>query len=496
MFSIWDNAKESAPMFLVDDHVELLATQYSTRRMAGIVEDVFDDWSRNYPELFPVQRQIAARASLLDQAFQSYILRNFLIREQLIAPGFVVSGPATRAQYIGEMISSEVSKAMPRLYVAAIEDQLTLMSGSTQKGKRLSDEIVRVKGEITKITGERELADRLFDQDAYAYIVRNSGANSYVASIYPSLRAESTPLFYNTLKTALRQASRSTRDIIRTGFIESALRAPLTFGETSNIRQAIVRKSNIDQFTDTMMEMRIGSQFRKASPELLQSLEEGGSLTEKIQRGIDATTEIRQASDKPRPEKFSRARLVNIAGDLVGTGKHAFNDGRFTRIAKGGVLGGNILPNFRYLTTNYTTAPAIVYGSLGLDYGGAAAKAALPIPPGVEGLTGRKAAVAAYTFDLDTHSVMKAITGQGNLGAQTFIAGGDFSPSYRFAEEAVLFVHPNTGKAYTNYELARIVGENGITRSQASAELTQKMVEEFENGWVVKKGKATFGCGF
>lgn len=459
MFSIWDNAKESAPMFLVDDHVELLATQYSTRRMAGIVEDVFDDWSRNYPELFPVQRQIAARASLLDQAFQSYILRNFLIREQLIAPSFVVSGPATRAQYIGEMISSEVSKAMPRLYVAAIEDQLTLMSGSTQKGKRLSDEIVRVKGEITKITGERELADRLFDQDAYAYIVRNSGANSYVASIYPSLRAESTPLFYNTLKTALRQASRSTRDIIRTGFIESALRAPLTFGETSNIRQAIVRKSNIDQFTDTMMEMRIGSQFRKASPELLQSLEEGGSLTEKIQRGIDATTDIRQASDKPRPERFSRARLVNIAGDLVGTGKHAFNDGRFTRIAKGGVLGGNILPNFRYLTTNYTTAPAIVYGSLGLDYGGAAAKAAV--------------------FDYNTHSVMRAITGQGNFGAQSFIAGGDFSPSYRFAEEAVLFVHPNTGKAYTNYELARIVGENGITRSQASAELTQKMVEEF-----------------
>jgi hypothetical protein len=181
--------------------------------------------------------------------------------------------------------------------------------------------------------------------------------------------------------------SRSTRDIIRTGFVESALRAPLTFGETSNIRQAILKKSNIDQFTDTMMEMRIGSQFRKASPELLQSLEEGGGLSEKIQRGIDATTDIRQASDK----------------------------------------GGNILPNFRYLTTNYTTAPAIVYGSLGLDYGGAAAK-------------------AAVFMDSDTNSVMRAITGQGNFGAKTFIAGGDFSPSYRFAEETVLFVHPNTGK--------------------------------------------------
>jgi hypothetical protein len=168
-------------MFLVDDHVELLATQYSTRRMAGIVEDVFDDWARNYPELFPVQRQIQSRAALLDQAFQSYILRNFLIREQLIAPSFVVSGPATQAQIIGEMISSEVSKAMPRLYIAAIEDQLTLMSGATQKGKRLSDEIVRVKEEITKTTGMGELADRLFDQDAYAYIVRNSGANSYVS---------------------------------------------------------------------------------------------------------------------------------------------------------------------------------------------------------------------------------------------------------------------------------------------------------------------------
>jgi hypothetical protein len=472
MFSIWDNAKESAPMFLVDDHVELLATQYSTRRMAGIVEEVFDDWSRTNPELFPVQRQIEARATLLGEAF----------KEAKLEPILRGMGDMTK-----DVVEGEFRLAMPRIYVAAIEDQLTHMSGSTVKGKRLNAEIDRLKKRLIR-SGKgygypgKAIGDRLFDQEAYSFIVRNSGANSYVSSIYPSLRAESTPLFFNTLKTSLRQASRSTRDIIRTGFVESALRAPLTFGETSNIRQAILKKSNIDQFTDTMMEMRIGSQFRKASPELLRSLEEGGSLTEKIQRGIDATTEIRQASDKARPKPLPRdipKRLVNMTGELVGTGKNAFNDGRFSRIAKGGVLGGNLLPNFRYLTTNYTTAPAIVYGSLGLDYGGAAAKAALPIPPGVEGLTGRKAAVAAYTFDLDTHSVMKAITGQGNLGAQTFIAGGDFSPSYRFAEEAVLFVHPNTGKAYTNYELARIVGENGITRSQASAELTQKMVEEF-----------------
>ncbi len=452
MFSIWDNAKESAPMFLVDDHVELLSTQYSTRRMAGIVEDVFDDWSRNYPELFPVQRQIEARAALLSESFKEAKLDPILrgMRDRTIT-----------------LVEGEFRLAMPRIYVAAIEDQLTHMSGSTVKGKRLNEEINRLKKRLIKSGKDynypgKDIGDMVFDREAYSFIVRNSGANSYISSIYPSLRAESTPLFFNTLKTALRQASRSTRDIIRTGFVESALRAPLTFGETSNIRQAILKKSNIDQFTETMMEMRIGSQFRKASPELLQSLEEGGSLTEKIQRGIDATTDIRQASDKPRPKPLPRdipKRLVNVTGELVGTGKNAFNDGRFSRIAKGGVLGGNLLPNFRYLTTNYTTAPAIVYGSLGLDYGGAAAKAAV--------------------FDYNTHSVMRAITGQGNFGAEAFIAGGDFSPSYRFAEEAVLFVHPNTGKAYTNYELARIVGENGITRSQASAELTQKMVEEF-----------------
>jgi len=449
MLEIWDNAKESAPMFFVDDHVELLSTQYSTRRMAGIVEDVFDDWSRTYPELFPTNREILSRAALLDEAFKGYIFNKQIQSSALqYTPG------------VKDLIEDVISKSMPKIYVAAIEDQLTLMSGSTQKGKRLGDEIRKVKKQIKELGGDPSaqrffegFADNLFDGDAYTYIARNSGASSYVSSIYPSLRAESTPLFYNTLKTALRQAAKSNRDIIRTGVLESTLRAPLTFGETSNIRSSVIGKSNIDQFTETMMEMAIGSQFRKASPELLKSLEEGGSLTEKIQRGIDATTELRGQASK------RGTRLVNVVNDLVGTPGAAFNDGRFSRIAKGGVLGGNLLPNFRYLTTNYGTAPAIVYGSLGLDYGGAALKATI--------------------FDGDSHAIMRALTGQGNFGAKTFIAGGDFSPSYRFAAERVLFTHPNTGKSYTNYELARIAGENGITRSQASAELTQKMVEEF-----------------
>jgi len=321
MLEIWDNAKESAPMFFVDDHVELLSTQYSTRRMAGIVEDVFDDWSRTYPELFPTNREILARAALLDEAFKGYIFNKQIQTSALLyTPG------------VKDLIEDTVSKAMPKMYVAAIDDQLTLMSGSTQKGKRLGEEIRKLKKQIKQLGGTpgaqrffEGFADNLFDGDAYTYIARNSGASSYVSSIYPSLRAESTPLFYNTLKTAIRQAAKSNRDIIRTGVLESTLRAPLTFGETSNIRSSVIGKSNIDQFTETMMEMAIGSQFRKASPELLKSLEEGGSLTEKIQRGIDATTELRGQATK------RGTGLVRTVNDLVGTPGAAFNDGRFSR---------------------------------------------------------------------------------------------------------------------------------------------------------------------
>jgi hypothetical protein len=49
----------------------------------------------------------------------------------------------------------------------------------------------------------------------------------------------------------------------------------------------------------------------------------------------------------------------------------------FSRFAKGGVLGGQLLPNLRYLGTNYLTAPAIVYSTLGGKYAAVAAKASL-----------------------------------------------------------------------------------------------------------------------
>ena len=491
LLEIWDNAKESAPMFLMDDHVKLLSTQYSTRRMAGIVEEVFDDWARTYPELFPTNKGIKS------QGYRLY--RNWGMRYSMNLDGALeaLQGRAGKNNVVMFMnpdqspilhpttvrINKRLELRFPKIYIAIVEDYLTNMSGSTQKAGRLGYEIRNLKKEIGDIIAEdvmfknpnatkKEIQNakdfilgkpaqgnnpaiesKVFPPGSFGFLRRNSGASTYIDSIYPSLRAETTPLFYNTLKTAIKQAAASNRQIIRTGVLESTLRAPLALGETSSIRSAVIGKANIDQFTETMMEMAIGSQFRKASPELAKSLEEGGSLTEKIQRGIDATTELRGQATK------RGTRLVNVVNDLVGTPGAAFNDGRFSRIAKGGVLGGNLLPNFRYLTTNYGTAPAIVYGSLGLDYGGAALKATI--------------------FDGDSHAIMRALTGQGNFGAKTFIAGGDFSPSYSYAAERVLFVHPTTGKAYTNYELARIAGENGITRSQASAELTEDMVKEF-----------------
>ena len=62
IFEIWNYGGETAPMFLVDDHLDLLSAQYLTRRQAGVVAEVYSDWSNIMPELFPSAKGIDQNA--------------------------------------------------------------------------------------------------------------------------------------------------------------------------------------------------------------------------------------------------------------------------------------------------------------------------------------------------------------------------------------------------------------------------------------------------
>ncbi|MCG7755026.1 hypothetical protein, partial [Flavihumibacter cheonanensis] len=72
---------------------------------------------------------------------------------------------------------------------------------------------------------------------------------------------------------------------------------------------------------------------------------------------------LRSASEKGT--SIVGKRFLNLVGEVIGSPSALFNDGKVARIAKSGVLGGSLLPNFRYFMSNYLTAPAIIYGSIG-----------------------------------------------------------------------------------------------------------------------------------
>jgi hypothetical protein len=289
-----------------------------------------------------------------------------------------------------------------------------------------------------------------------------SGADDYVKSIYSSLRAETTPLFYDTLKTSVRNAAASNVNVITKGPIEQIQTMPLTFQETASAKKALLSRSGIEAYTDTMEELRIHSTARK-----VENMPNPDDLDEMIKVGLDVVSSIKQASNNAK----GYSRFFQIVGDAVGSPTSLFNDGKLLRFAKGGVLGGQLLPNLRYLGTNYLTAPAIIYSTLGGKYAATAAK-------------------AGALLDLDTNSVMKIILGTDSPAAiaPTAIAdiirkGGTEAPR--------IIVQTPSGKVYTNYDIASLVTNNSIARSQASAELTNNVIENIVSWSAINVGKIT-----
>jgi hypothetical protein len=289
-----------------------------------------------------------------------------------------------------------------------------------------------------------------------------SGADDYVKSIYSSLRSETTPLFYDTLKSSIRNAATSNVNIITKGPMDQIYTMPLTFGETARAKGALEARSGIEEYTETMTKLRVHSTARK-----VPDMPEANDLDAMIRVGLDIVSKVKAADIEVKGTN----RFLDIVGDAIGSPKSLFNDGALLRFSKGGVLGGQLLPNLRYLGTNYLTAPAIVYSTLGGKYAAAAAK-------------------ASTLLDFDTNSVMKILLG---TDSPAILAPASLSNIIRKggSEAPRIMVTAPNGKVYTNYDIASLISNNSIMRSQASAELTKKVVEDIVSWSGVNVGKIT-----
>jgi isopenicillin N synthase-like dioxygenase len=99
-----------------------------------------------------------------------------------------------------------------------VDELRTAISNNT--GTPIAD-VKITKAEIAEI---EKAVDQIFEQTFFGagkqYFKSFSGSSDYIRSIYPKLRSETTPLFFDTLKTSIRQAARSNLEVITRGPIE------------------------------------------------------------------------------------------------------------------------------------------------------------------------------------------------------------------------------------------------------------------------------------
>ena len=496
IFEIWNYGKETAPMFLVDDHLDLLSAQYLTRRQAGAVSDVYADYAKVMPDLFPTAEGIAKNVDNFRSNFGFYLAEdasgfvrsvNAGLGNKILATtasNFIIDVEVVVKQLLNKVLYQEgYTDIAKSLYIALIEDSLTSLSSTdaaanrfrkvvTEKFERtkleaVTEQVDELRTAISKNTGtpiadvkitKAEIAeiekavDQIFEQTFFGegkqYFKSFSGSSDYIRSIYPKLRSETTPLFFDTLKTSIRQAARSNLEVITRGPIEGIATIPLTFQETASAKKSLLGKGGVEDLTKSMEQLAISSTVRKLeNPELAQT------AAAALEAGLEATLTLRQGAKASVQKRF-----FDWIGQVAGTPSSLFSDGKVASVAKSGMLGGySLIPNPKYLVGNLMTAPAIIYSTLGSEF-----------------LAYSKGAVSS----------IEALTGGGVRGLV------DIRVNPTPTKVEVVVTSP-TGKVYTNYDIADIVSQNSIARSQASAELTNQVLQDISSFSAVEAGKLT-----
>ena len=187
-----------------------------------------------------------------------------------------------------------------KVYLALVEDNLTAMSSTEAAANKYRKTIEKIgigdaytAEQLFKIAEEQGVSlskndkkaietflDNIYNEALYGvgkqYLRSFSGSSDYVSSIYPSLRQETTPLFFDTLKTAIRQASNSNIAVITRGPLEQVATIPLTFGETARAKKQLLQRGGVEAYTEAMDQLAVSSTARKLEdPALAKDSAEG-----------------------------------------------------------------------------------------------------------------------------------------------------------------------------------------------------------------------------
>lgn len=469
------SASQQAMVIKPENFSELVTGTYFTKAQANILDEVLLAAQQKHPDLFP------SAAVLQDVAFDDFqVVKNGVVSQlEEIAAKMEATGETEAIVQAGMIRDTLIPWMVERgvitpranttfiqdLLIDGVGDYVQSISSTTGKGSKYFNTL------IGKETGDLlALAGNVKDANFFTSVMRRALEDSGVepASIYKqtfgtNARADATALFYQTALTDIKNNLKNPLAGSLQGVAEKAATIPLLTKTSAGIKRPVFTATNLKSITETMEGISLATTSNKLDQVVAANGEVVAREVERIERSINSNlTEMITAEEKALAsvkEKLIAGKPLYVTSDIGASYEYyrklsteAMLDGlsdiypTMNGIAKNGLLGGHMLPNMNYLMTNLLTGPSIVASTVGM---GQAAKLPLVIP--------------------EVSSVMKWV----------------YAPAW--AKTDKILVTAADGTIYTSSSIGKIVAEGGIGRSQASAELTNQLIQSAID-WAGKTG--------
>ena len=392
---------------------------------------------KNIEELLNTSPELAKKISFDDTTRREYLVFRRMIQEQdkiladeiarlhQLFPHAVSSRAFTEGLNnlrgnITQVLDASLKAQFPphELAAAIMKDAIAKKIGEPVRNLQ---ELVSSKKEIIDVDGATRQLLRIFD-DAGFDILKT--ADDYVSSAIPK-----------SIIAAETDATRKQVMAIKAQYVDNLIYSEYAAYSPNNPGRMIAAKLD-----ELRLEIAATQGFDVfAADTMLQQLERGANFKGQEQ----FLQRLRTALGIALPNNSPDNGLVTY----IKTGTSLLLDS-YAPWVKGGMLAGRFLPNFGFLTMNHLTAPLIMLTTVG----GEAAARAIP----------------SLVFARPRVEKILNLIERGPLGGQIKIG------------ERAQPLTTKDGRTFTVDQLAQMITESNLLRSQARAEVTADVIREFE----------------
>ena len=472
----WRSGSQQAMIVKPENFKELVTGTYFTKAQANALDEIITKAQQQHPDLFPSANTLQQLAYDDFQVMQNAITRQLQNQaKELEKAGSTVEAANIRDRLIPWFsergsIASDARTYVQNLLIAGVEDNVTAISSTTGKGsnylKVLADEDNRGLLKLAGASGGTPLEG--FYRKQLSQALDNAGvdpASVYKQNYGTNARADATALFYQTALTDIKNNLKNPLAGSLQGAAEKAATIPLLTKTAAGIKRPITNAINLKSITETMESISLATTGNKLDQVVAKNgakvADDIAQLETVINGVLDAEISVAEKALARVKEDTIAGRPLRISDDVGGASDYyrklvleVLESGMkdivpsINGIAKNGMLGGNGLPNMVYLMGNMLTGPSIVASQVGLAKG------------------------LKSTYAMADPDVIAAMTTV-------------YAPAWAKTDK-ILFTAPD-GQIYTASAIGDLIKRGGIGRSQASAELTNQLINSALD-WAGKTG--------